>query len=1036
MNVKKGKWLFVALALAMILAMVPALAGAVNDNIEAELAVEELGPDGIIYIGSDTETKGDWTGIDNPVSSPIGRYGSCAYILPDPPRNRVEEVVGDFHAPVGFSIDEPDTYSLLSQSPWDWTSSQVLGLENYKAESPYWDEFWTADGMEDFDYTLSGTYMELDSSRSLLDEDGLYTRAACWFAGSAGSPDELDIELDVPEGEHMLSLYLIDWDDVGREETVTVEVSTEEESESVDSFYDGVYLNFFVNLPDDGQVNINVVKDNGANAVVSGLFLSDTDETAANTGEAEVRSLTSDTTTQGNWVGTYGDIGWVLSAFDVPETRERYDWDSDYDRSDGIDYSVTGTQFAWNAETAFVDAIQYPVFEWAWASATDTRPSDLRAAYYPIKEQWRPAVWDDGNERCKPKHGYFDFNLHFPEGRYMLSLYTYDWERQRSSQEYQLFNADDMETVLASSVVEGEAFNEGVYESFVLEAGEGGRDMVVRIYNDQGKPTNINVLLQGVFVDCLAVPPTYEICGYKYLDGEPAAGWVMELEVEVDGVFQPYKVDGEQLTATTGADGQYCFTDLPEGTYRITEVLKPGFTQIFPDPEGENEGAHIVTLPEADTEMHATDWAAGEPLWVEMHPYYGEDHGRRLWPGNALGEFNAEQGVVDLNDKFFAVAAREWVNYTFDDVFCNVVGEPDIEFVEVTWGSWHNEAVLVYLTDAFVWDEGKIVPYEGDDDGYGYYAGIAWNKIGILGLTDVEMNDRAQHYADAMDIIRSFEANEFEQVGDFGITKFHLPDEVVFASGITLVDITHDIYDTVDDYIGPYAYPSGNLYGYPKTYEENFMGWSGDGYDVFMDKSGQITANRNDDAGNTDGYDLDGIRVYRCVSYDFYNRDDRQEVCETAWAYGGDEEGAEVEGVKHNLGVKIDGVENPSNAWGWTNWFDGDALVMDLYAGAAQNDTTKGKLVGTVTVECDNGTVTVTYEVKDGYWISEAHLWVGDTELPVVRRGRTETPTSAPGQFTYSFSTEATDVGEWIFDDLDYACEFWVAAHAVVCWYE
>ena len=477
-------------------------------GIQGELEGIDLGDGGIVYYGSDTQTKGDWKGIYADVSSPIGRYGSCAYILPNPPRVRVEEVVGEFSVPVGFDIGDPSTYSLLSQSPWNWTSSQILGLDFYEPDPPYHDEFWTAAGMEDFTYSLSGTHMGIDS-RSLValePDDSLSTRAACWFAGSGSAPTDMDITLqNLPTGQHMLSLYLVDWDSTARQETVTVQVSTESEAEAVTSFYDGIYLNFFLNLPTDDDVNITVVKNDGANAVVSGVFLSTTTETALDLDAYEVRFLASDVDTLGNWLGTYGNQGWILAAYDAPGTKTAYwVWNAAYDRSEMLNYSVSASQYAWTALGAYVDHVQYPVFEWSWGSATEARWSDPRAAYYPEMSKWLAAVWDDGGERCNPEHGYFDFNLHFPEGRYMLSLYTYDWERVRSSQEYQIFDAADMNTVLASSVVDGSDFDEGVFAIFVLEADKGGRDMVVRVYNDAGHPVpNINVLLQGVFVDCL-----------------------------------------------------------------------------------------------------------------------------------------------------------------------------------------------------------------------------------------------------------------------------------------------------------------------------------------------------------------------------------------------------------------------------------------------------------------------------------------------------------------------------------------------------
>ena len=83
-------------------------------------------------------------------------------------------------------------------------------------------------------------------------------------------------------------------------------------------------------------------------------------------------------------------------------------------------------------------------------------------------------------------------------------------------------------------------------------------------------------------------PPTYEICGYKYAEWEdemiPLSGWEITLEKSNNNGFV--------ATTTTGVDGKYCFTDLEEGEYKISEVIKDGWEIV--SPVG-NE--YIVTLP-------------------------------------------------------------------------------------------------------------------------------------------------------------------------------------------------------------------------------------------------------------------------------------------------------------------------------------------------------------------------------------------------------------------------------------------------------
>ena len=171
-----------------------------------------------------------------------------------------------------------------------------------------------------------------------------------------------------------------------------------------------------------------------------------------------------------------------------------------------------------------------------------------------------------------------------------------------------------------------------------------------------------------------------------------------------------------------------------------------------------------------------------------------------------------------------------------------------------------------------------------------------------------------------------------------------------------------------------------------------------------------------------------------------------EELCwadETFWAYGGDPElnGAEDDVAHHNN--KVEG--NPANWWGWTNYMAADAdfpFVMQLWAGAGQNDTTKGTLVGTLTVEYDASCVTVTYQLYAPYMLDEAHLWVGSTPLPTweAKRGRTTTivSTAAPGRFKDFMDYDSVVIGDQSATfvvcnfDLDADGGFWVAAHGVV----
>ena len=121
-----------------------------------------------------------------------------------------------------------------------------------------------------------------------------------------------------------------------------------------------------------------------------------------------------------------------------------------------------------------------------------------------------------------------------------------------------------------------------------------------------------------------------------------------------------------------------------------------------------------------------------------------------------------------------------------------------------------------------------------------------------------------------------------------------------------------------------------------------------------------------------------------------------------------------------------DGFKN----WGWTNFFEPSETpyVLNLYAGAAQCDISKGAEVGTVTVTYWDNDVTVLYQLNAGYAMDEAHVYVGCDPYPM----KNGSPTVAPGQYTfnaghlnksYDLTVHFTGVSGGIY----------VIAHAVTC---
>lgn len=157
------------------------------------------------------------------------------------------------------------------------------------------------------------------------------------------------------------------------------------------------------------------------------------------------------------------------------------------------------------------------------------------------------------------------------------------------------------------------------------------------------------------------------------------------------------------------------------------------------------------------------------------------------------------------------------------------------------------------------------------------------------------------------------------------------------------------------------------------------------------------------------------------------NWEEPEEKCyadETAWAYGGSYANENLEYVN-------------GNNWGWTNGpLSEGSYEWDIYAGAGRNDLDSGEIVGTLYVEYEDGSVTVTYDLDSGHYLSETHLWIGNEPLPMVSRGRRgQVHTNAPGQFPYGISHDF-EGGElessWTITEDGFDGDIYVAAHSVV----
>ena len=292
----------------------------------------------------------------------------------------------------------------------------------------------TPTGQASYTWAASST-----DPRALQNASGSGRIAACWY-----SPSSFTVDVNLTDGQtHDLELYFLDWDSTARSEQVQISNASTGavlNTETVTSFHSGVYLDWAVS----GNVDITVTHQAGANAVLSGLFFDPP------TTRATASFIKQDTTTQGNWIGTYGSQG----------------------------YDVIGNA-ASLPSYATVTPTGQSSCTWA-ASTTDPRALQNASGSGRIAACW-----------YSPSSFTVDVNL--TDGQtHDLELYFLDWDSTARSEQVQISNAStgavlDTETVTS--------FHSGVYLDWAVS---GNVDITVT------HQAGANAVLSGLFFD----PPT------------------------------------------------------------------------------------------------------------------------------------------------------------------------------------------------------------------------------------------------------------------------------------------------------------------------------------------------------------------------------------------------------------------------------------------------------------------------------------------------------------------------------------------------
>ena len=246
-------------------------------------------------------------------------------------------------------------------------------------------------------YTWSASTSDV---RALQTSSGSSSRiASTYFGGS------FTFDVNLTDGNtHRISLYLLDWDNNSRSESISIVdagTNTVLSTQSFSSFQNGAYAIWNVK----GHVLIQVTLSGGPNAVVSGLFFG---PAGASAPSASASYAGADTATQGTWTGKYGSNG-ELIANDLNNTPSF------------AAVSMTGASaYTWSSPTSDARALQI-------ASGSGSR---IASTYFAS--------------------GSFSFDVNLTDGNtHKVSLYLLDWDSTSRAETISILDASS-NTVLST----------------------------------------------------------------------------------------------------------------------------------------------------------------------------------------------------------------------------------------------------------------------------------------------------------------------------------------------------------------------------------------------------------------------------------------------------------------------------------------------------------------------------------------------------------------------------------------------------------
>lgn len=190
-------------------------------------------------------------------------------------------------------------------------------------------------------------------------------------------------------------------------------------------------------------------------------------------------------------------------------------------------------------------------------------------------------------------------------------------------------------------------------------------------FSDLGTDNSLGIYLDDVSLTCRE-PITEELkrsCdieGYKQLDGQPLPG--VTITAMTDPIVYPYEEGEEGQTGQnfverkgtihstkTDSEGYYCFEDLPDGTYKLSEVQPEGteLDHMMIDEEG--EPADIDSFFDVFTELGISQPSQLDSFFDVFTEFDGMAHHQVDSFFDIFTELNAAQPSPATLDSFFDV---------------------------------------------------------------------------------------------------------------------------------------------------------------------------------------------------------------------------------------------------------------------------------------------------------------------------------------------------------------------------------------------